>query len=85
MKRQPKADVWAGVNIAARLESLAESGGVCISKIVHDLVKGELDIRYQDLGAQKVKNIPDPIHCYRVVLEGARAWVPLTVLAAGRF
>src|SRR6202158_4488787 len=46
-----------GVNVAARLESLADPGGICISGFVHDHVKGKLALNYQDLGAKQVKNI----------------------------
>jgi adenylate cyclase len=46
-----------GVNVAARLESLADPGGICISAKVHDEVAGKLNVVYQDLGAQWVKNI----------------------------
>jgi adenylate cyclase len=55
-----------GVNIAARLEGLAEAGGVCISATVHEQVRNKLDVGYTDLGDQPVKNIPDLVHVYRV-------------------
>ncbi len=55
-----------GVNIAARLESLAEPGGICISGTVHDHVKNKLALSYEDLGEQVVKNIADPVRVYRV-------------------
>ena len=58
-----------GVNIAARLEALAEPGGVCISAKVHDEVKNKLGFRYQDLGPQPVKNIPEPVRAFRVLME----------------
>jgi adenylate cyclase len=57
-----------GVNVAARLEKLAEPGGVCISRSVHDQVKGKLSYTYSDLGAQRVHNLPEPIQAYRVQL-----------------
>jgi adenylate cyclase len=60
-----------GVNVAARLESLADPGGICISGVVHDQVKGKLALNYQDLGAQQVKNIADPVRMWRVVLDGS--------------
>ena len=59
-----------GVNVAARLESLADPGGICISGVVHDQVKGKLDLSYQDLGAQQVKNIAEPVHVWRLLLNG---------------
>jgi adenylate cyclase len=60
-----------GVNVAARLESLADPGGICISATVHDQVKGKLTLRYQDLGEQQVKNIAEPVRVWRVVLDGS--------------
>ena len=55
-----------GVNIAARLESLAIPGGICISGAVYDQVKNKLALSYEDLGAQAVKNIAEPVRVYRV-------------------
>jgi class 3 adenylate cyclase len=60
-----------GVNIAARLEGLAEVGGICISRAVHEQVAGKLSARFIDIGARKVKNIPAPVHAY-VVSIGCR-------------
>jgi TolB-like protein/class 3 adenylate cyclase len=57
-----------GVNIAARLEALAEAGGICISAAVHEQVRNKLDLGFMDLGDQTVKNIPDPVRVYRVQL-----------------
>jgi adenylate cyclase len=58
-----------GVNIAARLEGLAEPGGVCISDIVHDQVENRLPFEYQYMGEQNVKNIPKPVGAYRIAME----------------
>jgi adenylate cyclase len=58
-----------GVNIAARLEGLAEAGGLCISGTVYDQVKTRLTLGYEDLGPQTVKNIAEPVRVYRVHLE----------------
>lgn len=55
-----------GVNVAARLEGLAEPGGIYISDVVYKSVRGKLDLSFQDLGDQKVKNITEPIRTYRV-------------------
>jgi adenylate cyclase len=55
-----------GVNIAARVEGLAEAGGICISGEVHDHVENKLDLEYEYFGEQKVKNIKRPISVYRV-------------------
>ena len=63
-----------GVNVAARLESLAEPGGICISGTVHEQIRSKLALGYEDLGEQTVKNIADPVHVWRVLLDGtARA------------
>jgi len=58
-----------GVNIAARLEGLAEAGGLYISGTAFDQVKGKLTLGYQFVGKQTVKNIPDPIRTYKVLME----------------
>ena len=58
-----------GVNIAARLESLAESGGICISGEVHSQVRSRLGLDFEDLSELPVKNIPEPVHVYRVKVE----------------
>jgi adenylate cyclase len=60
-----------GVNVAARLEGLAEPGGVCISAKVHDEVRDRLDLNFEDLGEQEVKNIARPVRSYKVVLSPA--------------
>src|SRR5437763_12019335 len=59
------------VNIAARLESIAEPGGVCISSSTYDLVRGKLAIQFVDMGEQNLKNIAQPVHVYRAQIEGA--------------
>ncbi|MCZ6646459.1 MAG: adenylate/guanylate cyclase domain-containing protein [SAR324 cluster bacterium] len=58
-----------GVNIAARLEALAEPGGICISRPVYDQVEAKLKFEYEYLGEQQVKNIAKPVRAYRVLLE----------------
>ena len=57
-----------GVNVASRLEALADPGGILLSGNVHDEVRGKLDLSFEDLGAQSVKNIDEPMRAYRVVL-----------------
>ncbi|MCB1463022.1 MAG: adenylate/guanylate cyclase domain-containing protein, partial [Nitratireductor sp.] len=54
-----------GVNIAARLEGIAEPGGICISEMVHSHVRARLDARFEDLGEQNVKNIARPVRAWR--------------------
>ena len=53
-----------GVNIAARLEALAEPGGICISRVVRDQIRDKLPYPFEDLGAQSVKNIARPLRVY---------------------
>jgi adenylate cyclase len=86
-----------GVNIAARLEGLAEARGLCISGTVYDQVKTKLALGYEDLGAQAVKNIAEPVWVYRVRLEPgaavptvgekkgsvAEAWQRIALVAVG--
>ena len=60
-----------GVNIAARLQTIAKPGGVCISGATYDQVRKVLPMTFMDLGAQQVKNIQEPIRAYQV---GARQW-----------
>src|ERR1700687_4249373 len=55
-----------GVNIAARLEALAEPGMICVSAIVQSQVEGRLDCSFEDLGEQSLKNIARPVRVYRV-------------------
>src|ERR1051325_6889265 len=75
-----------GVYIAARLESLAPPGGICVSPTVREQVAGKLPVAFTDIGPQRGKNIPNPIHAYVFVLQapagaGARSasrWKGLT-------
>jgi adenylate cyclase len=60
-----------GVNIAARLESLAEPGGICISRTVYDQVRNKLTLGYDFVGEQSVKNMSEPVPVFRVQLDGA--------------
>ena len=55
-----------GVNIAARLEGLAEPGGICVSARVQEDAAGKLDLHFEDMGEQQLKNIARPVHVYRV-------------------
>src|SRR5437867_1675466 len=60
-----------GVNVAARLESLAEPGGICVSGRVQEDAQGKLDIAFEDMGKQQLKNIARPVRVYRVRLTGS--------------
>jgi TolB-like protein len=69
-----------GVNVAARLEALAEPGGICVSRVVRDQVRDKLDFAFEDLGEQQVKNIARRIRVDRVALTertAAKAPLPL--------
>ena len=61
-----------GVNVADRLEGLAEPGGICISGMVHEGVRNKLDYKFDDLGEQNVKNITRPVQVFRVRIDGGQ-------------
>ncbi|MGB7855530.1 MAG: adenylate/guanylate cyclase domain-containing protein [Pseudolabrys sp.] len=70
-------DIWGdGVNVAARLETLAEPGGICVSSRVQEDVHGGLEIAFEDIGEQQLKNIVRPVRVYRVRLKGAAKAAP---------
>jgi class 3 adenylate cyclase len=70
-----------GVNVAARLEALAEPGGICVSRVVRDQVRDRLDYTFEDMGEQQVKNIARPVRVYRVLTaEKSAAKAPLSLL-----
>ena len=62
-----------GVNIAARLQTLARAGGLCVSGVTYDQVRKILPLSFTDLGAQTVKNIEEPIRAYEVKAKGEAA------------
>jgi adenylate cyclase len=62
-----------GVNIAARIESLAEGGGICVSGSTYEQVEHKLPLNYEDMGNHKVKNVVRPIHVYKVLIDLASA------------
>jgi adenylate cyclase len=61
--------IGEGVNIAARIESIAETGGVCISRNTYDQIKNKLQVETEYLGAHKVKNIKEPVRVYKILLD----------------
>jgi hypothetical protein len=60
-----------GINVAARLESLADPGGICISGTVHEQIRDKLALGYKDNGEQTVKNIARAVHVWRVLPDGS--------------
>lgn len=77
-----------GVNITARVEGLAEGGGICISSTVYDSIKNKLSLSYESLGEHTVKNITEPVRVYRMrigpeaaVKAGPRRWQKATLAA----
>jgi adenylate cyclase len=89
-----ESDIFGdGVNVAARLEALAKPGGICVSRMVRDQVRDKLDLAFEDMGEQQVKNITRPVRAYRVVIDatgrisataapGRRRQVPRWAIAA---
>jgi class 3 adenylate cyclase len=80
-----ETDIYGdGVNVAARLEGLAEPGGICVSRIVHDQVRDKLSFSFEDMGEQSVKNIARPIGVHRVQISelAAPAMVNSDVVAS---
>ncbi|MCH8117206.1 MAG: adenylate/guanylate cyclase domain-containing protein, partial [Proteobacteria bacterium] len=62
-----------GVNIASRIEGLAEPGGICIARNAYNQVKGKVDLNFEHLGEKEVKNIAEPVSVYRVLIDEAAA------------
>jgi TolB-like protein/class 3 adenylate cyclase/Tfp pilus assembly protein PilF len=90
-----ESDIFGdGVNVAARLEALAQPGGICVGRMARDQVRDKLDLAFEDLGEQQVKNIARPVRAYRIVTDaavrqaatsapGLRKWTPRRAIAAG--
>ena len=62
-----------GVNIAARVEGLAEAGGICISGTVYDQIENRLSLEYEFIGERLVKNIRKPVRVYRIIIKTEKA------------
>jgi adenylate cyclase len=72
-----RGDIYGdGVNVAARLEALAEPGGICVSRVVRDQVRDKLDFGFEDRGEQQVKNIARPVRVFDVKIAGDTATMP---------
>jgi TolB-like protein/class 3 adenylate cyclase/rhodanese-related sulfurtransferase len=74
-----------GVNLAARLEGLADPGGICLRRAVHNQVRDKLDLGFEDRGEIEVKNIPRPVHAFAVVLDqrAAALVTPVEAMTVG--
>ncbi|MCZ8374125.1 MAG: adenylate/guanylate cyclase domain-containing protein [Beijerinckiaceae bacterium] len=87
-----------GVNIAARLQSLAEPGSICVSRNVHEAVTNKISVPFRDLGSREVKNLPHPVHAFQIEMgprdkaapsatrpapKGERASLPVGAFVAG--
>jgi adenylate cyclase len=72
-----------GVNIAARLEGLAEPGGICISQTVLNHARGKIAFEVEDLGEHALKNIAQPIHVYRLLINSSRGHTVPPVFGTG--
>ena len=71
-----------GVNVAARLESISEPGGICVHRVVRDQVRDKLSLAFEDMGEIKVKNIARPVGAFRVVLDDSARRLTTTRAAA---
>jgi adenylate cyclase len=72
------SDIYGdGVNIAARLEPLAEPGGICVSRVVRDQIRDKLPYPFEDMGEQSVKNIARPVHTYAMTAAGVASLPPV--------
>ncbi|MFZ5676205.1 MAG: adenylate/guanylate cyclase domain-containing protein [Pseudomonadota bacterium] len=75
------ADIYGdGVNVAARLEAIADPGGICVSDTIHHQVQGKVDLRFDDLGERSLKNIAAPVRVYRLRGENALKAPPALAL-----
>src|SRR5215468_11654218 len=66
-----------GVNVADRVQKLAEAGGICVARTVHDQIRNKVDVQFESLGEHRVKNIAEPVAVYRVLCNGAVARPPV--------
>ncbi len=73
-----------GVNIAARLEGLADPGGICVARNVYDQVEPKVDLTFEDLGEREVKNIPRPVQVFKVLLDSPATNHPAVAAAKAK-
>ena len=69
-----------GINVAARLEGIAEAGGICISSKVYEEISGRIDLTYEDIGEQQLKNIARPVRAYHLRLDSTVTSAPAPAL-----
>ena len=75
---EDRGDIYGdGVNVAARLESLAEPGGICVSDAVRSAIGKKLNLKYENIGEQTVKNISEPVRSYKIIMAGEKSTVPV--------
>jgi len=72
-----------GVNVAARLQALAEAGGICVSRAVRDQVPDKLNLIFKDMGEQNLKNITHRVHVYHVMFGGTSPLTPRPIISFG--
>ena len=78
-----RGDIFGdGVNVAVRLEGIAEPGGICVSGRVQEDARGKLDVSFEDVGEQQLKNIARPVRAYAIRITGPRASPDVTISAA---
>jgi len=75
---EDRGDIYGdGVNVAARLESLADPGGICVSDAVRSAIGKKLNLKYEDIGEQKVKNISESVRSYKIMMALQKSTVPV--------
>ena len=81
-----EGDIYGdGVNIAARLEAIAEPGGICVSDKVHQEIRGKVDVFARDIGLQTLKNIAEPVRVYEIALAAIKPRLEDLGVAPGSF
>ena len=80
---EDRGDIYGdGVNIAARLEALSDPGGICISDAVRSALGKKLNLKYEDIGEQKVKNISEPVYSYKILMPWGNSSIPVDTTTA---
>jgi adenylate cyclase len=74
-----------GVNVSARLEALAEPGGISVSRTVVNHVRGKVASGFEDLGEQEVKNLPEPVHVFRVLMKPEEAGEAVVAIGSAKW